>query len=314
MPNLVPPVTTTAHAFAYRDRILASLPSGATFTPLMTLYLTDQTTGEEVRAAKASGIVHALKMYPAGATTNSAAGVTDVANVAAALEAMQEVGLPLCVHSEVVTPSVDIFDRESVFIEQVFKPLLVAYPRLKFVMEHITTKEGVEFVMAAGPNVGGTITAHHLLYNRNALLVGGIKPHLYCLPILKAEDHRQALLGAVASGTPKLFLGTDSAPHGVQHKESACGCAGVFTAHAALPLYAEAFESVGALGKLEAFASHHGPAFYGLPRNSETGRKLVLTRAAVPVPEAVPFGPGELKPLRGGQTVAWAVEWRESEK
>uniref|UniRef100_A0A7S2WTN6 dihydroorotase n=1 Tax=Rhizochromulina marina TaxID=1034831 RepID=A0A7S2WTN6_9STRA len=304
MPNLKPPVVTTEQAMAYRERILSTLPPDTAFQPLMTLYMTDQTSPEEIRRAKESGIVFALKLYPAGATTNSDNGVTDLNYIHPALEAMEEVDLPLLVHGEVTDPKVDIFDREAVFVEKCLKLLVARYPKLRFVMEHITTKQGVDFVKSAPPNVAGTITAHHLLFNRNALLVGGIKPHMYCLPILKAEEHRLALLEAATSGSPKFFLGTDSAPHPSAGKHCESGCAGVFTAHAAIQLYAEAFASVGFLENLEAFCSFNGPDFYGLPRN--TG-KITLRQQDMSVPRHYPFGDDVLVPLRAGSTVPWSV-------
>ena len=270
----------------------------------MTLYLTDNTTPEEILKAHATGNIVACKFYPAGATTNSAAGVTDVTKTYPALRAMSSCGMILCIHSEVSTPSIDIFDREPTFIEEIIKPLVRDMPELKIVMEHISTREAVEYVMSAPPNVKATITCHHLLYNRNALLVGGIKPHFYCLPILKREEHRTALLQAATSGSNKFFLGTDSAPHTVERKESSCGCAGMYTAHAAVQLYAEAFESVGALDKLEAFCSFYGADFYGLPRN---GSKIVLEKREWKVPERYMFGAGQLVPLRAGGTVSWSI-------
>lgn len=269
MPNLKPPVRTVAEARAYRERILAALPAEMCFEPLMTLYLTDNTSPEDIRQAKSSGFIHAVKYYPAGATTHSDSGVTDIHRVAAVLETMQEVGLPLLVHGEVTDTDIDIFDREAVFIERVLVPLLERLPRLRVVLEHITTAQAAAFVTAAAANVAATITVHHLLYNRNAMFQGGIRPHAYCLPVLKRESHRQALVAAATSGNPKFFLGTDSAPHPRHDKESSCGCAGIYSAHAALELYAEVFEQAGALDKLEAFASFHGPDFYGLPRNQE---------------------------------------------
>lgn len=306
MPNLKPPVSTVALALAYRERILSALPARSNFEPLMTLYMTDQMSREEIVRAKESGIVFGVKLYPAGATTNSDSGVTDLANVHEALAAMEELQLPLLVHGEVTDFDVDIFDREAVFVETKLKPLVAEYPNLRIVMEHITTKQGVEFVLAdTSGNLAGTVTAHHLLHQRNDMLVGGIKPHLYCLPILKAEQHRQALLSAVTSGSPKLFLGTDSAPHEVGAKCSACGCAGVFTAHAALELYAEAFESVGRLDALEAFCSHNGPDFYRLPRNSG---KITLRKQQKSVPDSYVFGGGNLVPLRAGGMLAWSLD------
>ena len=305
MPNLKPPVTTTAQAAAYRERILAAVPPGLTFAPLMTLYLTDNMPAAEIDRAKSSGIVHAVKYYPAGATTNSDSGVTDIGNCFATLARMEEAGLPLLVHGEVTDADVDIFDRERVFIERVLAPLLQRFPRLRLVLEHITTLEGVQFVESLGPTVAGTLTAHHLLMNRNALLAGGVRPHHYCLPVLKRETHRLALLQAAASGSPKFFLGSDSAPHARGTKESACGCAGCYTALHALELYAEAFESAGALDRLEAFASFHGADYYGLPRNTET---ITLERTAWRVPDSLPFGDGALVPLRAGETLHWRLK------
>jgi len=303
MPNLKPPVTSVAQAAAYRERILAALPAGMAFEPLMTLYLTDNTPAEEIRAAVASGFVHAVKLYPAGATTNSDAGVTDLARCDAALAEMAKLGLPLLVHGEVTDPAVDLFDREAVFIEQVLSPLLKRHPGLRVVMEHITTRDAAEFVAAAGDNVAATITAHHLLYNRNAIFQGGVRPHWYCLPVLKRETHREALVRAATSGNPKFFLGTDSAPHARGAKEAACGCAGCYTAYAAMELYAEAFEAAGALDRLEAFASHFGPDFYRLPRNSGT---ITLEKRPQPVPDGYDYVAGDtLVPLRAGETLAW---------
>ncbi len=305
MPNLKPPVTTTAQAGAYRERIIAAVPQGLTFDPLMTLYLTDNTPPEEIGRAKASGFVRAVKYYPAGATTNSDAGVTAIEQCFATLARMEEVGLPLLVHGEVTDAEVDIFDRERVFIERVLAPLLKRYPRLRLVLEHITTLEGVQFVETTGPNVAGTLTAHHLLLNRNALLAGGVRPHHYCLPVLKRETHRRALVRAATSGNPKFFLGTDSAPHARNTKEAACGCAGCYTALNALELYAEVFEAAGALDKLEAFASFHGAGFYGLPRNTE---KITLEKASWRVPDSLPFGDDVLVPLRAGETLHWKLK------
>jgi dihydroorotase len=303
MPNLKPPVTTVAQAAAYRERILAALPAGMAFEPLMTLYLTDNTPAEEIRAAVAAGFVKAVKLYPAGATTNSDAGVTDLTRCDAALAEMARLGLPLLVHGEVTDPAVDLFDREAVFIEQVLSPLLKRHPGLRVVMEHITTKDAAEFVAAAGDNVAATITAHHLLYNRNAIFQGGVRPHWYCLPVLKRETHREALVRAATSGNPKFFLGTDSAPHARGAKEAACGCAGCYTAYAAMELYAEAFEAAGALDRLEAFASHFGPDFYRLPRNSGT---ITLEKCPQPVPDGYDYVAGDtLVPLRAGETLAW---------
>ena len=306
MPNLKPPVTTTKQAQAYRARILAALPAGAKFEPLMTLYLTDNTGAEEIRKAKASGIVHAVKLYPAGATTNSDAGVTDLRKTYAALEEMQRCGMPLLVHGEVTDPAVDVFDREAVFIERVLAPLHEEFPDLRLVFEHITTRQAVEFVQAAGVGVAATITAHHLLYNRNAMFAGGIRPHRYCLPVLKREAHRRALVAAATSGNPKFFLGTDSAPHARSAKESACGCAGCYTAHAGIELYAQAFEAAGALDRLEGFASHHGADFYGLTRNAGT---ITLVREDWTVPAGQPFlGEDPLVPLMAGETIAWRLQ------
>lgn len=304
MPNLKPPVTTTEMAFAYRQRILDALPAGAQFEPLMTLYLTDNTPPEEIAKAKASGIVHGVKLYPAGATTNSDSGVTDIAKCDAALSAMQEHDLPLLVHGEVTNPLVDVFDREQVFIGRHLVPLLDKYPRLRIVFEHITTRQAVDFVKAAPDNVAATITVHHLLYSRNAMFAGGIRPHLYCLPVLKREEHRWALVAAATSGNPKFFLGTDSAPHARSAKESACGCAGIYTAHAAIELYAEVFESAKALDKLEAFASFYGPDFYKLPRNTD---KLTLQKQSWTVPDSLAFGADTLVPMRAGEAVNWKV-------
>lgn len=302
MPNLKPPVTTVAQAEAYRARILAALPAGLTFEPLMTLYLTDNTQADEIVAAKASGFVHAVKLYPAGATTNSDAGVTDIRRCSTALEAMQRVGLPLLVHGEVTDSEIDLFDREAVFIERVMTPLRRDFPGLKVVFEHITTKDAADYVREAEGPIGATITAHHLLYNRNAIFIGGIRPHYYCLPVLKRETHRQALVAAAVSGSPRFFLGTDSAPHARGLKEHACGCAGCYTALHAMELYAEAFDAAGALDKLEGFASFHGPDFYGLPRNTGT---LTLRREPWQLPESLPYGETELVPLRGGETLQW---------
>ena len=304
MPNLKPPVTTVAAARAYRERILAALPAGMAFEPLMTLYLTDNTPPEEVRAARASGFVHGIKLYPAGATTHSDAGVTDLARCAAALEAMAECGLPLLVHGEVTDAHVDVFDREAAFIDRVLDPLLRRLPGLRVVFEHITTAQAAAFVRDAGPNVAATITAHHLLLNRNALFQGGIRPHHYCLPVLKREEHRRALVAAATSGSPKFFLGTDSAPHARHTKESDCGCAGLYTAHAGVELYAEVFEAEGALGLLEGFASRHGPAFYGLPVNTE---RVALEKRPWVVPAELAFGAHALVPMRAGGTVAWTL-------
>ncbi len=302
MPNLRPPVRTLEDTQAYRNRILAALPHGMAFEPLMTLYLTDNTDPAEVARAQASGIVQAVKYYPAGATTNSDSGVTDIHKIDAVLEVMQETGMPLLLHGEVTDPDVDVFDREAVFIDRVLYPLLQRYPALKVVLEHITTRQAAEFVAQAPANVAATITAHHLLYNRNAMFQGGMRPHYYCLPVLKRETHRHALVAAATSGNPKFFLGTDSAPHAKQAKETACGCAGIYSAHAALELYAEAFDQAGALDKLEAFASFHGPDFYGLPRNSE---HVTLVRETVTVSTEHAAG---IVPLRAGEALAWRLQ------
>jgi len=303
MPNLRPPVTTAAAAVAYRDRIRAAVPAGLDFEPLMTLYLTDDLAPEEILRAREAGVV-AVKLYPAGATTNSAAGVTDLRKTYPALEALQRAGMPLLVHGEVVDPSVDLFDRERVFLESQLVPLRRDFPELKIVVEHITTREAAQYVASAGSFTAATITAHHLLFNRNAIFLGGIRPHYYCLPVLKRETHRQALVAAATSGSDRFFLGTDSAPHAAPLKEHAVGCAGCYTALSALELYAEAFESAGALHRLEAFASFHGPAFYGLPRNAG---HVTLRRKPWVLPETVAFGDAELKPLRGGETLRWRL-------
>lgn len=304
MPNLRPPVTTTAQALEYRARILAALPAGAVFEPLMTLYLTDVTSAEEIRRAKASGVVHAVKLYPAGATTNSDAGVTDIRKTYAALQEMQRCGMPLLVHGEVTDSHIDVFDREAVFIKRVMQPLLKDMPELRVVFEHITTKDAAQFVMGAPDNIAATLTPQHLLYNRNAMLVGGIHPHFYCLPVLKRETHREALVAAATSGSPKFFLGTDSAPHAQHTKENACGCAGCYSAHSAIELYAEAFEAAGALDKLEGFASFYGADYYGLPRNTA---KITLRKEDWLVPETVGFGEYRLVPLRAGETMKWKL-------
>lgn len=304
MPNLKPPVTTTALAVAYRERVLAAVPAGSKFQPLMTLYLTDNTSPAEIRTARESGAVHAVKYYPAGATTNSDSGVTDISRCYGVLEAMAEQGMPLLVHGEVTDASVDIFDRERVFLERVLAPLVQRFPRLKVVVEHITTREAAQFVREAPPNIAATITAHHLLINRNALFAGGIRPHMYCLPVVKREHHRQALVEAATSGNPKFFLGTDSAPHARHTKENDCGCAGIYTAHAAIELYAEAFDRAGALDKLEGFASLHGPAFYDLPPNA--GR-ITLVREPWKAPASCHYGDDALVPFRAGETIAWKI-------
>jgi len=303
MPNLKPPVTTTRQALEYRERIRARLPAGAGFEPLMTLYLTDATPPEEIARAKAAGIV-GCKLYPAGATTHSDAGVTDVRHIDAALARMAELGMVLQVHGEVTDPQVDIFEREARFIDAVLAPLAARHAQLRIVFEHITTRAALDFVHGARTGIGATVTPQHLLMNRNALFAGGLQPHHYCLPVLKAEEHRAALLAAVAAGSPRLFLGTDSAPHARRAKEAACGCAGIFSAHAGIELYAEAFEAAGALDKLEAFAALNGADFYGLPRNEAT---ITLTREAWRVPERLPFGDDELVPLRAGESIAWRL-------
>ena len=301
MPNLKPPVTTAAQAVAYRDRIRAAVPEGVSFEPLMTLYLTDNLPPDEIARARDAGVV-AAKLYPAGATTNSDAGVTDIRKTYRTLEAMQKAGMLLLVHGEVTSSDIDLFDREAVFIDQQMIPLRRDFPELKVVFEHITTREAAQYVAEAGPFTAATITAHHLLYNRNAIFSGGIRPHYYCLPVLKREVHRQALLAAATGGSDRFFLGTDSAPHPAQLKEHATGCAGCYTAHAALELYAEAFDSAGALHRLEAFASFNGPAFYGLPRNTGT---VTLQRESWTPPESFAFGQAELKPLRAGEALPW---------
>ena len=304
MPNLRPAVRTTAQALDYRERILGEVPDGASFEPLMTLYLTDDTPPEEISRAKLSGRVFGVKLYPAGATTHSDEGVTRLSRCFHALEKMQEFGMPLLVHGESTDPAIDVFDREQVFLEEVLGPLLERFPGLKVVLEHITTREAAQYVEVTGPNVAATITAHHLLLNRNALFLGGIRPHHYCLPVLKREMHREALVEAATSGNPKFFLGTDSAPHARNTKEAACGCAGIYTAHAALELYAAAFEEAGALDKLEGFASVFGAQFYGLPLNDA---KVTLLREEWRVPERLRFGKDELVPLRAGETIPWKL-------
>lgn len=304
MPNLKPPVTTVALADAYRQRILAALPAGMTFEPLMTLYLTDRTSPDDIVAARTSGFVHGVKLYPAGATTNSDSGVTSLDKVMPALEKMAEVGLPLLVHGEVTDHSVDVFDREAVFIDTLLAPLMQKLPTLRVVLEHITTSHAADFVSTGPANLAATVTAHHLLMNRNAMFTGGIRPHHYCLPVLKRETHRQALVRAVTGSSNRFFLGTDSAPHARHTKETSCGCAGMYTAHAALPLYAEVFEQANALDKLEAFASFNGPDFYQLPRNSGT---VTLTKQAWQVPDEYPFGANTVVPLRAGESIAWTL-------
>lgn len=305
MPNLDPPVTTVASALAYRERILAAAPEGLNFEPLMTLYLTDSTRPETVSEAADCPHVHAIKLYPAGATTNSAAGITALEKLYPVVEAMQAVDLPLLIHGEVTDPHCDIFDREKAFIEQSLAPLCERFPELRVVFEHITTADAVDFVQGAGDRVAATITAHHLLFNRNDLLVGGIKPHYFCLPVLKRDRHQAALRAAATSGHPRFFLGTDSAPHTRRNKESSCGCAGCYTAHAALALYAEVFEQEQALDKLEGFASFYGPDFYRLPRNTES---VTLTRGRLTVSEHLALGDDELVPIRAGDTVSWMVK------
>jgi dihydroorotase len=304
MPNLRPPVRTTEDARAYRERILAALPAGAQFEPLMTLYLTDDTAPEEISRARRSGFVHGVKLYPAGATTHSDAGVTRISRCFHALERMEALGLPLLVHGEVTDPEVDIFDREAVFIEDVLGPLVERFRGLKVVLEHVTTRQAVQFVEVTGPNVAATITAHHLLLNRNALFLGGLRPHHYCLPVLKREAHREALIDAATSGNPKFFLGTDSAPHAQDTKEAACGCAGIYTAHAGLELYAAAFEEAGALERLEGFASRFGAQFYGLPLNTGT---ITLERREWKVPATLAYGEDRLVPMRAGETLPWKI-------
>ena len=304
MPNLRPPVTTTRAAAAYRERIVQALPPGTQFEPLMTLYLTDNTRPEEILRARDSGVVHAVKYYPAGATTNSDSGVTDIARVFDTLEAMAQAGMPLLIHGEVTDAQVDVFDRERVFVESTLSLLVQRLPRLRIVLEHITTAEAADFVRAAPDNVAATITAHHLLLNRNAIFQGGVRPHLYCLPVLKRERHRQALVAAAVSGNPKFFLGTDSAPHARHTKENDCGCAGVYTAHAGIEFYAEAFDAVGALDKLEGFASVHGADFYGLPRNAA---RTVLQRRAWRVPSDYTYAAHRLVPLRADGEVGWTI-------
>ncbi len=304
MPNLKPAVTTVQAASAYRDRVLAALPPGTGFEPLMTLYLTDATSADEIARAKGSGFIHAVKYYPAGATTNSESGVTSLERAYTALAAMERHGVVLAIHGEVTDPSIDVFDRERVFIDREFTAILRNFPGLRVVLEHITTREAALFVGEAPDNVAATITPQHLLYSRNALFAGGLRPHLYCLPVLKREAHRHALVAAATSGNPKYFLGTDSAPHAKDAKENACGCAGCYSAPVALALYAEAFEDAGALDRLEGFASVHGAAFYGLPRNRES---ITLHREPSRVPDSFPFGDGSIVPLRAGEELRWRV-------
>ena len=307
MPNLKPPVVTVAQARAYRERIRAALPAGSRFEPLMTIYLTEATPPEEVRAARASDVVHAVKLYPAGATTNSQDGVSDWRRVTGTLAAMEEVDLPLLVHGEVTDREVDVFDREEAFIDRVLIPLRRAFPGLRVVFEHVTTRQAVEYVQAAEGRIGATITPQHLLYNRNAIFSGGLRPHWYCLPVLKREEHRSALLAAATSGNPRFFLGTDSAPHAARLKEHAAACAGCYTAPHALELYASAFEAAGALERLEGFASLYGPDFYGLPRNRE---RVLLRRSPWQIPETLPFGGEGIVPLAAGETLAWKFAGR----
>ncbi len=302
MPNLQPPVTTVELALSYRERILAATPSGSSFKPLMVLYLTNNTSAEEIENAYNNEYVHAVKYYPAGATTNSDAGVTDIKNAYTAISKMEELGLPLLVHGEVTDQSVDVFDREQVFIETVLKPLLKDFPKLRVVLEHITTKQAAEFVANAGENIAATITPHHLLFNRNIMFKGGMNPHYYCLPILKRETHREALVKAATSGSNKFFLGTDSAPHAQDNKETSCGCAGIYSAHAAIELYAEVFDDVNALDKLEGFASFYGADFYGLPRNTET---ITLEKTDWQVPDTYSFAQQKLVPLKAGEKIKW---------
>lgn len=305
MPNLVPPVTNAKLAQQYYQRINEQVSSASNFKPLMTLYLTDQTSAQDIIEAKNSGLVFAAKLYPAGATTNSSSGVTDVANIYAVLEQMQKLDMPLLIHGEVTDNDIDIFDREKVFIDTILAPLAAKFSKLKIILEHITTKHAVEFVEQAGSNVAATITAHHLMYNRNHMLVGGIKPHYFCLPILKRNIHQQALIKAATSGSNKFFLGTDSAPHTKQAKENACGCAGSYTAHAAIELYAEVFEQANVLDKLEAFASFNGADFYGLARNNAT---ITLTKATWTVPKTMSFGKDNLVPVKAGEQISWQVK------
>ncbi|MFT6349594.1 MAG: dihydroorotase [Psychromonas sp.] len=303
MPNLVLPVTNTTLALAYQARIFTAQPKPG-FKPLMTLYLTDSTSADEIKKAKASGQIYAAKLYPAGATTNSDSGVTSVEKIKDALQAMQEVGMLLLIHGEVTASEIDIFDREEIFLKKVLAPIVAAYPNLKIVLEHITTANAVDFVNNAGDNVAATITAHHLMFNRNHMLVGGIRPHLYCLPILKRNIHQQALIKAATGGTKKFFLGTDSAPHSVNQKEAACGCAGCYTAHAAIELYAEVFEQAGALDKLETFASFNGPDFYNLPRNDDT---ITLEKSDWNVPASMSFGDQQVVPIKAAEKILWKV-------
>lgn len=304
MPNLKPPVTTVAEALSYRQRIISCIPQGSSFEPLMTLYLTDQLTAQEVQRAHAEECLQAIKFYPAGATTNSEAGVAELECVYPALEKMAEIGLPLLIHGEVTDSKIDIFDRERVFIETVLAPLTQRFPELKIVLEHITTRDAVEFVTGQGENIAATITPHHLLLNRNDLLTGGVRPHFYCLPILKRNIHQRALVEAATSGNSKFFLGTDSAPHSIETKETACGCAGIYSAHAALELYAEVFEAAGALDKLEGFASFYGADFYNLPRNQT---RITLSKTPSTVPAEFQFGSGRVVPMRANESISWSA-------
>lgn len=304
MPNLTPPVTQVADAAAYRERIMAQRPKGSTWEPLMVLYLTDNTTADEIRAAKDCGFIHGCKYYPAGATTNSASGVTDLSKMSPVFEAMQDVGMVLQLHGEVTSANIDIFDREAVFIDRHLRGMAQQFPDLKIVLEHITTQQGADFVLEANDNVAASITPQHLLYNRNHMLVGGIRPHLFCLPILKRDTHQQALVNAATSGNTKFFLGTDSAPHAQGAKESACGCAGCFSHHAAIELYAEVFGQACAMDKLEAFASTNGPDFYGLPRNSSS---IVLKKQQWQLPDSLPFEDTQIIPLGAGTTLNWKI-------
>lgn len=304
MPNLRPPVTTTKLALAYRERILAARPTASDFDPLMTLYLTDNTSADEIKRAHETEVIHAVKLYPAGATTNSDAGVTDLNLCSAALEQMQRLQMPLLVHGEVTSPDIDVFDREKVFIDRILSPLLTDYPELRVVFEHITTSDAVDFVQAANANIAATITPHHLLLNRNDLLVGGVHPHNYCLPVLKRNTHQQALIKAATSGNSKFFLGTDSAPHAQHLKENACGCAGIYSGHAAIELYAEAFEQASALDKLEGFASFYGADFYQLARNT---KQITLSKESWSVAESLPFADHTLIPMRAGEQIHWKV-------
>lgn len=304
MPNLKSPITTVDMALAYREQILAALPAESSFTPLMTLYLTDNTTAEEIQKAADCEHIYAVKLYPSGATTNADSGVTDINKPAEAIRVMQETGLPLLIHGEVTDPAIDVFDREKIFIHEQLMPLLGLFPTLKVVLEHITTRDAVDFIVNSSSNIAATITAHHLLMNRNAMFVGGMRPHHYCLPILKRETHREALIFAATSGNPKFFLGTDSAPHPQGAKESACGCAGMYTAHAAIELYAEVFATANSLDKLEAFASFYGPDFYGLPRNTA---KISLQQQEWTVPDHYPLGEQRVIPFRANERINWQL-------